>query len=556
MKPLRQTVVVALVASVVGLLGAAFPAAARADDPTTFDAYEWVADPDLPAVLERPEDGSDEYKMRRKTVVFPINVWGGWAPLIAANRGFNPGPDSVFAQKYGFMVKLVVVEDSSDLLTRYVNGETPILWGTTDMMVLFASRLATGPRPKVFQQIDWSNGGDGILVRSGRVRSANDLRGKTVVVAPFSPSHYYLLTVLDAAGVDPGEVTIKYTKTAFGAARAFWENEDIDACVSFAPDIYTIPEAKPDEFRLLSSTADAKRLIADVWAVREDFAAANPNVIRGLVDGIFEGMDICRDDPDQVAKWMYAGYGEHGISSADECKALMGDAHLTNWAENRTFFTDARNPTSFDRLWDDALRLYREAGAVEESLPAKMVADTTMLDDEAVSKRWKHTKDDYTNAILEVSDEARQRLAARRTTGSVVTMVVYFGAADESFDENSAEVAAALEEVARLAGKFGGALVLIEGYTDPISSGIPKLRARLGDNPYVAKVLGARERRLVPLSSVRAEFVKRALGDRYGLAADRFHVEARGGERPVTEDFEERWKNRRVEITILTVEGE
>ena len=36
---------------------------------------------------------------------------------------------------------------------------------------------------------------------------------------------------------------------------------------------------------------------------------------------------------------------DHIAIPPDECQAMMGDAHLTNHAENLTFFTDPKNPT-------------------------------------------------------------------------------------------------------------------------------------------------------------------------------------------------------------------
>ena len=62
---------------------------------------------------------------------------------------------------------------------------------------------------------------------------------------------------------------------------------------------------------ILTTTAEANKLIADVWAARADFAKDHPEVIKGLVAGIFEGMDRLQD-PTQREKayaWMAEGYG-------------------------------------------------------------------------------------------------------------------------------------------------------------------------------------------------------------------------------------------------------
>ena len=68
--------------------------------------------------------------------------------------------------------------------------------------------------------MDWSNGGDGIVVRA-TVKTVADLRGKTCVLAQNSPSHFFLLNALINGGVQPSEVTMKFTGDAFQAAAAF-----------------------------------------------------------------------------------------------------------------------------------------------------------------------------------------------------------------------------------------------------------------------------------------------------------------------------------------------
>src|SRR5258705_1864989 len=60
-----------------------------------------------------PVSGVSDYdktmKDGRFVVQFPINVWPGWAPIIAANNGLEPNEGSVFFKKYGFFVKLSIV---------------------------------------------------------------------------------------------------------------------------------------------------------------------------------------------------------------------------------------------------------------------------------------------------------------------------------------------------------------------------------------------------------------------------------------------------------------
>ncbi len=64
----------------------------------------------IPAV-SGVSDYAKSMKDGKPVVEFPINVWPGWAPIIVANAGLDPNDQSVFAKKYGFYVRLSIVDD-------------------------------------------------------------------------------------------------------------------------------------------------------------------------------------------------------------------------------------------------------------------------------------------------------------------------------------------------------------------------------------------------------------------------------------------------------------
>src|SRR3989454_9278652 len=246
----------------------------------------------------------------------------------------------------------------------FAAGEVQTLWGTVDMMTLFAPELTRDSRtaPRVMQQIDWSSGGDGIVVRSG-IKSVRDLKGKTITLAQNSPSQYYLTSLLLSAGLRPSDIKVKYTATAFEAAAAFVADKKVDGCVSWAPDIYKITERVAGT-RILSSKSDANKLIADVYAFRADFARDHPEVVEGLVAGIFEGMDMVKEKPEEPAKWMADAFG----MKPGEVMKMRNDAHLTNFAENVQFFLNSSNPANFERTWKNAGYVYRELGRINSPI--------------------------------------------------------------------------------------------------------------------------------------------------------------------------------------------
>ena len=127
----------------------------------------------------------------------------------------------------------MLIDNPVAMRDAYAAGEVHIGWATLDMVPLFMEGFVdkTGqPRdsrvmPRIYQQIDWSNGGDGIVARES-IKTVSDLRGKKVILAQNSPSHYFLLNMLVSGGIQPSEVNMVFTEDAFQAAAAFNAEKD------------------------------------------------------------------------------------------------------------------------------------------------------------------------------------------------------------------------------------------------------------------------------------------------------------------------------------------
>jgi NitT/TauT family transport system substrate-binding protein len=508
---------------------------------TTVKEYKYVAADRLP-----PVKGVSQYKWdaNEKILRFTYNVWAGWLPVIAANRGTKPNPESVFAKKYGFRVQLDLMDDPVAARDAFAAGEVHTLWGTADMIVLMAPGLSQDSRTaaRVVQQIDWSNGGDGIVVRSN-IKSVADLRGKAIALAQNSPSQYYLTSLLLSAGLSLKDVKMKYTATAFEAATAFVADRKVDACVSWAPDIYNIPERVAGT-RILSTTKDANKLIADVYAVRADFVRDHPEVVEGLVAGIFEGMDMIKDKPEDACKWMADAFN----MKQEDVMGMRNDFHSTNFVENVQFFLNSSNPTNFERTWKSASYVYRVLGSLDTSVPFDQVMDFSFIQTLQKKGTFANQKDESVASFTPASfrkataeapiltqtirinffpNSANPYEPARDDLGNPVSGKLY--------DPN---VDATLERVARLAGQFARAVILIEGHADS---------SMKGRNIPVDAV--------VQLSRERAEAIKRALIDKYKFDPNKFTIQGRGWDAPADpNDPNNQALNRRVEISVFPPE--
>lgn len=510
---------------------------------TTAKEYNYVPEAKLP-----PVQGISSYKpLEDRTVRFAINVWAGWAPIIFANDGFKPGKIWKTPSGKDFKVELTLIDDPVAMRDAYAAGNAHIGWGTLDMVPLFMEALRKDSRvmPRIYQQVDWSNGGDGIVVREN-IKSVADLRGKTLVLAQNSPSHFFALNALISGGVQPSEVSFKFTQDAFQAAAAFNADKKTAGVVSWAPDIYNLAKVKGN--RMLVNTGTANKLIADVWFARADFAKDNPDIIEGLVRGIFDGMEGLKDPNNKAtaAKLMAAGYS---IPEADAL-SMQGDAHSTNWAENQEFFLNQNNPTNFERTWNTAYYLYKRIGAVSDKTEFDQVMDFSVLKKLGNEPKYSSQKNEYDVQFAPATASSIQGEADEILTK---TIVVHFASNSWDLGLKTSEtingklveslydptVPFVVEEIGKMAGQFGAARIIIEGHTDSSMKGrVP-------------------ESSVQELSANRANAVKEGILKKFPtLQPNQFSVSGVGWDRPADPtDPLNQAKNRRVEVKVYPLEA-
>jgi NitT/TauT family transport system substrate-binding protein len=511
---------------------------------TTVKEYTFVPAQRLPEVR-----GISRYRpLANRTVRMALNVWAGWAPVILANGGFQAGRTWRAPGGQDFRLELVLIDDPVAMRDAYAAGDVHIGWATLDMIPLFVEQLRRDSRtmPRVYQQVDFSNGGDGIVVREN-IRSVADLRGRTIVLAQNSPSHYFLLNVLIDGGLQPSDVELKFTQDAFQAAAAFNADRTLSAVVSWAPDIYNLARVRGN--RILVTTQTANRLIADVWFARADFARDHGDIIEGLVRGIFDAMETLKTDSGraEAARLMAAGYN---IPEPDAA-SMMGDAHATNYAENREFFLNQNNPANFEHIWNTANFLYRRIGLVGEPTPFDRVMDFTVIQRLASEPRYANQRNEYQVQFVPTTASTVQ---AENTEILTKTVVIRFypNSSDLRFmvtqrDDGGRErrvpydptADSVVAEIGRLAGQYGAARIIIEGHTDASMRGQVDATA-------------VRE-----LSTRRANAVKEAVLRRFpSLEPNQFITSGMGWDRPADEaDPLNHTRNRRVEVKVYPLEA-
>jgi outer membrane protein OmpA-like peptidoglycan-associated protein len=520
---------------------------------TTVKEYTYVPSERLPAA-----PATSAYKpMQDNTVRFALNVWAGWAPVIYANNGRDAGKVWKTPDGKDFKVSLELMDNPVVMRNAYAAGDVHIGWATLDMVPLFidgfvdasGKPLDAAVMPRIYQQIDWSDGGDGIVVREN-IKTVADLRGKRVVLAGNSPSHYFLLNMLAAGGVDYREVKMNYTGDAFQAARAFIAEPEVAGAVSWAPDIYNLTDpAKVKGNRMLVSTETANKLIADVWFARADFARDNPGIIEGLVRGIFDAMIEMKSEENRKTA---AGLMEKAYDlKPGDGLAMLGDAHSTNWAENYQFFMNENNPTNFQRVWNQAYYLYTQAGQIRnKQVPFDQVMDFSIVAKLRNDAKYNTQRDEHQVQFSAKTVDDILVSGAEEILTNTVVIRFYPNSADmekkiirevdgksleELYDPKAHFV---IDAIGEMAGKFDTARIIIEGHTDSSMKG--KV-----DADMVQK-----------LSQARAEAVKQAVIEKFKFNPNKFSVKGYGWTKPADpEEPMNHLLNRRVEVKVFTPEA-
>ncbi|MEO8701120.1 MAG: phosphate ABC transporter substrate-binding/OmpA family protein [Kofleriaceae bacterium] len=512
-------------------------------DGLTAEKYEYE-----PATTLPPVPGTAGYKnwdAKNRVVKFAVNTWAGWAPIVFANGGHKPGKKWKDSKGGEFQVELLLADDPVQMVNAYATGEAHVGWATVDMLPLIIGRLTKDPRtmPRVFQQIDWSNGGDGIVVRKD-IKEISDLKGKTIVLAQNSPSHFFLLNMLQNGGLKPTEVTMQFTKDAFQAAQAYNSDKNITAVVSWAPDIYTLTDNPASGNKLLVSTQTANKLIADVWFARADFARDNPEVVEGLVKGIFDAVAELQSEGNKntVGPMMDTFYK---LPAGTGVK-MLGDAHWTNWGENSDFFLVSNNPTNFQRTYETATKLYGRA--VTHDVGFDQIMDFSVIKKLANDAKYSAQKNTYEYAF---TPKSGKDVNVESTIAKKPVMISFFPnsydiwkkvpaktGSGEVYYDGSIEYT--IEDIAKTAGQYGAARIVIEGHTDASMKGTA--------DPALVK----------ELSENRAKSVKEGLLKRFPkLDPNQLTATGFGWEKPADPaDPGNSAKNRRVEVRVVPAEAQ
>jgi NitT/TauT family transport system substrate-binding protein len=317
-------------------------------------------------------------KLARPLVV-GINTWAGHAPGVVFNGGMEPGAASNYKKRFGLDVKFVLLEDPAAKLAAFRKGDVDIMWDTVDNWAREASILEeNGQKAKSILMQDWSRGGDGIVSLAG-IKSIEELRGHKIACTMFTPSHFLLLYLLSQSGLSPEDRTALekniVTTTDAPAAAAMFKARQVDAAVTWEPDLSAAVTARGDEAHVLVSTTAATNIIADTLVARQQLIDQAPGAVRDFVQGWFDGIEMIKRDPANS----YALVGKALKLDADTVSGMLSGLKLTPYADNAQFYGLTGGKPHYETLFDTAFVIWRKKGLVTRPVSSRDWADTRFI---------------------------------------------------------------------------------------------------------------------------------------------------------------------------------
>jgi len=455
-----------------------------------------------------------------RPLVVGINTWAGHSPGIVFNNGMEPNAGSQYKTKYGMDVKFVLLEDPAAKLAAFRSGEVDIMWNTVDNWAREASVLAEqNQKAKSIIMQDWSRGGDGI-VSLASIKSVEDLKGHKIACTQFTPSHFLLLYLLSQSGLTPDdrnevEKNIIFMTDAPAAAAAF-KAKQVDAAVTWEPDLSGAVTARGAEAHVLVSTQAATNIIADTLCARQEVIDKAPETVRDFVRGWLDGIQMIKDNPNAS----YEVVARALKLDTDTVSGMLSGLKLTPFADNAQFYGLTGAKAHYDTLFDTAFVIWRKKGLVTKSVDAKSWADTRFL--QAVASYYPGQKVEEAQVVAKAPSEKdvpilHQQIQIQFTPGS---------------DEIMPGSYLLLDKLGETMTSFGNTVLRIEGNTDTTGTQAVNL----------------------PLSEKRALSVKNYIVKNFpNIPPTRFQTIGRGSSNPIAENSTEagRQQNRRTDIKVI-----
>jgi outer membrane protein OmpA-like peptidoglycan-associated protein len=231
----------------------------------------------------------------KDTVVFARDTWiSGGVPELGLARGYQ--------RDFKLDLQQAFYGNDTDRLAALGAGKAHISEMSWPALLYNLEKVDKGKWQNeivVLGFIDYSRGGDGIVVQSG-VKTVNDLMGKRVGYLADGTGKYMVSFLLRMAGMRFEDVQGKPYDDENQMVADFSAGK-LDALAYWQPGINDVLK-KVSGSKVLLSTADMPTLIPDVLIANRKFVAENPDKVDAFLKFWFNTVKYAQEHPDLAYK--------------------------------------------------------------------------------------------------------------------------------------------------------------------------------------------------------------------------------------------------------------
>ena len=455
-----------------------------------------------------------------QTIRIGVVNWGGYAGGQYFNEGFAASKESRFYKEYGITVEFKLLDDLNDCRNAWKSDNIDLMWATVDAFTTEIKGLEEF-EPQIIFQSDWSRGGDAVVVNR-TIKNVADLKGKKVAFAEMTPSHTFLLWLLEAGNLLYSDIQPIKVANAIDAADLFKKGQ-VDAAVVWSPDDADCV-AKVNGSKVLQSTKEASFIIADVFVAKKKYVDQHKEALKGLVEGWLKGAAEINSSPQ--AKQKAAKILALGLQQPEDfCLQAINNARLCTWGDNVNFFNTNSNYSGVtgEAIYNKMAVKFAKTGYPTDKISSwRLVGNSSIISSITLSGQGNEAEKTTSFTAASANMKTAEAISTKR-----ISIAFRFGSSE--LDENAKYIID--NEFLDIAKSFANSRIRIEGNTDNVGS--------VGGNKS--------------LSEKRAKAVVAYLVNEHRFDSNRFIVVGNGSDKPIEgNDSEEgRAKNRRTDFELL-----
>jgi NitT/TauT family transport system substrate-binding protein len=292
-------------------------------------------------------------------------TWLGFAPVHVAN-------DLGCFQKNNLEVTYKFEDDRANVMAAYARGDIEV-----DMRTVgeHQGRPRDANTPGIIiGTIDESVGGDGVIADSS-IKTAADLKGKTVAVEPNIPARLLLQMELKKSGLTFKDLQIKDIATADTAS--VFADPSIAAVATYEPFMsQAVKNSNREGAKVFLSSKDYRGIIIDIISARQEDLKANPQKYANFLKCVYEAVDYSQKEPDKYAELV----GKHFGLTPDEVKDILTTSlAYTSLNDALAYMGKASERGKLHDIFDTVMTLNLENGAADNKLDSNQQIDNSVI---------------------------------------------------------------------------------------------------------------------------------------------------------------------------------